>query len=69
MSYCWPNEDAQTKGNSEDPPYLVLEEDLTIRPIRGPKDIIDRAVDFAVQNGFRMVSQSEPWYLIYRASH
>ncbi|OCL15254.1 hypothetical protein AOQ84DRAFT_224322 [Glonium stellatum] len=55
VSYCWPSEVAQTKGNSGEQPYLVLEEDLTVRPIRAPKDIIDRAVDFAVQNGFRMI--------------
>ena len=27
----------------------------TVRPIRAPKETIDRTVDFATQNGFRMI--------------
>lgn len=58
VSYCWSNSSAQKSNepgtNSEQ--YQVLEEDMkTVRPIRAPKDTIDRAVSFAAQNGFRMI--------------
>ena len=58
VSYCWSNPSAQKsrKLNTDDEPYHVLEEDMkTLRPIRAPKDTIDRAVSFAAQNGFRMI--------------
>ncbi|RDW71004.1 hypothetical protein BP6252_07567 [Coleophoma cylindrospora] len=35
--------------------YDVIEEDGSTRKVRAPKDVIDRAVDFAAQNGYRMI--------------
>lgn len=58
VSYCWSNLSAQTSVelNTDREEYQVLEEDMkTERPIRAPKDTIDRAVSFAAQNGFRMI--------------
>lgn len=58
VSYCWSSLSSQISGepNAGSEQYQVLEEDMkTKRPIRAPKDTIDRAVSFAAQNGFRMI--------------
>ena len=58
VSYCWSSSSAQKSRdlNSDDERYQVLEEDMkTVRPIRAPKDTIDRAVRFAAENGLRMI--------------
>lgn len=58
VSYCWSSSSAQNSGepDTDGEHYEVLEEDMkTVRPIRAPKDTIDRAVNFAAQNGFRMI--------------
>lgn len=58
VSYCWSSLSFQTSGepNASSEQYQVLEEDMkSKRPIRAPKDTIDRAVSFATQNGFRMI--------------
>ena len=58
VSYCWSNSGTQKPGepNTDGEVYQVIEEDAeTVRPIRTPKDVIDRAVSFAAQNGFRMI--------------
>lgn len=58
VSYCWSSLSSRNSGepNASSEQYQVLEEDMkTKRPIRAPKDTIDRAVSFAAQNGFRMI--------------
>jgi hypothetical protein len=54
VSYCWA---AQTSGPDEvlKAPYVVIEEDGKPRNMRASTATIDRAVDFARQNGFRMI--------------
>ena len=58
VSYCWSNSGTEKPGepSKDGEVYQVIEEDTeTVRPIRTPKDVIDRAVSFAAQNGFRMI--------------
>lgn len=58
VSYCWSSSSAQKSSETSmvSEQYQVLEEDMkTVRPIRAPKDTIDRAVKFAAQNGFPMI--------------
>ena len=58
VSYCWSSSGTEKPGepNADGEAYQVIEEDMeTVRPIRAPKDVIDRAVSFAAQNGFRMI--------------
>ena len=56
VSYCWSNAQRSGESNPGSEKYQVLEEDMrTVRPIRAPMDVIDRAVDFAAQNGIRMI--------------
>lgn len=58
VSYCWSSPSAQKSGepDTDGEPYQVIEEDVkTVRPIRAPKDKIDRAVGLAAQIGFRMI--------------
>ena len=75
VSYCWSRQSAEkvAETKSDDELYQVLEENLkTVRPIRAPKDTIDRAVSFAAQNGIRMIWIDQVKYLrfIYtRSSH
>ena len=52
VSYCW---SSQTETSSNETIYEVIEEDGTIRKMRAPKVVIDRAVDFASYNGIRMI--------------
>ncbi|RDW83486.1 hypothetical protein BP5796_04977 [Coleophoma crateriformis] len=53
VSYCWQDSKRTTDPSVE--PYDVIEEDGSTRKVRAPKDVIDRAVDFAAQNGYRMI--------------
>ena len=58
VSYCWSSSGTEKpdESNTDGEVYRVIEEDTeTVRPIRTPKDVIDRAVSFASQNGFRMI--------------
>ncbi len=67
VSYCWSSSSAQRTGesNADCEHYEVLEEDMkTVRPIRAPKDTIDRAVKFAAENGFRMIWIDQVVYLL-----
>jgi len=55
-SYCWSSQAPSTGGSDiESEPYIVVEEDGTVREIRATKSTIDRAVSFAAQNGYRMI--------------
>ncbi|KAF4991859.1 hypothetical protein FDECE_13886 [Fusarium decemcellulare] len=53
VSYCW--SDDTNRGNANDPPYKVIEEDGSIRDMRVAKNTTDRIVAFARENGFRMI--------------
>ena len=58
VSYCWSSSGTEKPGepDTDREMYQVIEEDTeTVRPIRAPKDVVDRAVSFASQNGFRMI--------------
>ncbi|KAH8589924.1 hypothetical protein B0O99DRAFT_676412 [Bisporella sp. PMI_857] len=56
VSYCWSSQNnRKTNRLSDQANYQVVEENGRIRSIRAPKDVIDRSVAFAVQNGFRMI--------------
>ena len=56
VSYCWSSAQRSGESNAGSEKYQVLEEDMrTVRPIRAPMDVIDRAVSFAAQNGIRMI--------------
>ena len=56
VSYCWSSAQRSGEYNAGGEKYQVLEEDMrTVRPIRAPMDVIDRAVSFAAQNGIRMI--------------
>lgn len=52
ISYCWA---AQSIEDTIVPHYKVVEEDGTVRDMRASNSTIDRVVDFARQNGFRMI--------------
>lgn len=54
VSYCWSSEDKGSNPNEE--PYKIVEEDgKTVRSMRASNSGIDRAVNFARENGFRMI--------------
>lgn len=54
VSYCWTSQgDLDSRPDEE--PYLVREENGTIRQIRAQRATIDRVVSFARENGFRMI--------------
>lgn len=54
VSYCWSGEDNESNCNEE--PYKIVEEDgKTVRNMRASRSGIDRAVNFARENGFRMI--------------
>lgn len=58
VSYCHSDfeQSASSPGLKEEDPYIVVEEDgVTERPIRAPRTVLDRAVDFCRQNGMRMI--------------
>ena len=56
VSYCWSSAQRSGESNAGSEKYQVLEEDMrTVRSIRAPMDVIDRAVSFAAQNGIRMI--------------
>ena len=58
VSYCCSYSGTEKPGerNADREAYQVIEEDMeTVRSIRAPKGVIDRAVSFAAQNGFRMI--------------
>ena len=56
VSYCWSSAQRSGESNAGSKKYQVLEEDMrTVRLIRAPMDVIDRAVSFAAQNGIRMI--------------
>lgn len=54
VSYCWTSQ-GDSVSQPEEEPYLVREENGTIRPIRAQRATIDRVVSFAKENGFRMI--------------
>lgn len=54
VSYCWAAQPLET-NNSSSLPYKVIEEDGSVRDMRASKTTIDRVVDFARENGFRMI--------------
>lgn len=54
VSYCWTSQ-GDSKGQADEEPYLVREENGTVRPIRAQRATIDRVVAFARENGFRMI--------------
>ena len=57
ISYCWPVPQQDEHGNTIIPPttYQVRDLDGTIRPSRALDDVLDRAVDFAISFGIRMI--------------
>ena len=56
VSYCWSSAQRSGEANAGSEKYQVLEEDSrTVRLIRAPMDVIDRAVTFAAENGIRMI--------------
>lgn len=56
VSYCWASQSAGSDVlAAADEPYSVVEEDGRMRPVRAQKVTIDRAVNFARENGFRMI--------------
>jgi hypothetical protein len=54
ISYCWAAQ-TQDDGTSPMEPYKVVEEDGSVRNMRASSSTIDRAVEFARHNGFRML--------------
>jgi hypothetical protein len=54
ISYCWSAQKLESDGSPRTP-YQVIEEDGKPRDMRASSSTIDRAVDFARQNGFRMI--------------
>lgn len=56
VSYCWSSAQRSGESSAGSEKYQVLKEDMrTVRPIRAPMDVIDRAVSFAAQNRIRMI--------------
>lgn len=51
VSYCW-SSDQRTQDEA---PYQVTEEDGTVREARAPSSVIRRAVQFARDNGCRLI--------------
>ncbi|KAI8945344.1 heterokaryon incompatibility protein-domain-containing protein [Xylaria longipes] len=52
VSYCWSGE---SDNGSQEQPYRIIEEDGKERFSRAPNATIDRIVNFARENGFRMI--------------
>ncbi|KAI1427001.1 heterokaryon incompatibility protein-domain-containing protein [Xylaria sp. FL1777] len=52
VSYCWSGE---SDNRSQGQPYQIIEEDGKERDARAPNALIDRIVNFARENGFRMI--------------
>jgi hypothetical protein len=57
ISYCWPEPEIDADGNPIKPvsTYQVRELDGTVRPARALDSVLDRAIDFAVSSGMRMI--------------
>lgn len=57
VSYCWPPLQYDTEGNAiqHKGRYSVKDLDGRVRPNRAPEDVITRAVEFAAQNGIRLI--------------
>ena len=60
VSYCYSaqpgfGDDGDNDVQGEDHLYSIVEEDGSTRQARAPRAVIDRAVAFAAQNGYRMV--------------
>ena len=57
LSYCWPLAVYDDEGNTTENggTYLVKDENGIVRLNRAPDDVISRAVDFATQNGIRLI--------------
>lgn len=57
VSYCWPPPEYDNDGimTQHQGRYDVTEQSGRVRKNRAPEDVIDRAVQFAVQNGIRLV--------------
>ncbi|KAK0619669.1 heterokaryon incompatibility protein-domain-containing protein [Immersiella caudata] len=57
VSYCWSSQPpaSDSDGDVDAGPYMVVEEDGSVREARASKHTIDRAVAFAAQNGYRMI--------------
>jgi hypothetical protein len=57
VSYSWTTDQDHVNAIEAKPenPYEVVEEDGTVRPMRAPKDVIDRVVRFAAENGIRAI--------------
>ncbi|KAI9707977.1 MAG: hypothetical protein M1820_004396 [Bogoriella megaspora] len=57
ISYCWPNSEQDQNGNLIEPErtYHVRDLDGTIRSNRALDDVLDRAVEFAISCGLRMI--------------
>jgi hypothetical protein len=55
VSYCWSSSGQGSGAAGSAEPYQVIEENGIERRARASKDIIDRAVNFARQNGLRMI--------------
>lgn len=49
VSYCW------SATQDSDAHYTVVEEDGSVRRTRASTEVIDRAVNFAARNGYRMI--------------
>ncbi|KAF1845410.1 uncharacterized protein K460DRAFT_108754 [Cucurbitaria berberidis CBS 394.84] len=57
VSYCWAAPSTPSKGmdTKTEVPYRITEEDGSVRDARASKQTIHRAVNFAAQNGYRMI--------------
>lgn len=57
VSYCWPVPQKDENGNTVVTPgtHQVRELDGTVRRSRAPDDVLDRAVEFAISCGLRMI--------------
>jgi len=57
VSYCWPQQiEDQSQGR-----YTVRDINGTVRPNRAPEKILDRAVAFAREAGFRFIWIDQVW--------
>ncbi|RYC56032.1 hypothetical protein CHU98_g10176 [Xylaria longipes] len=73
VSYCWSGE---SDNGSQEQPYRIIEEDGKERFSRAPNATIDRIVNFARENGFRMIwidqtspHLATPSYLFHTSLH
>ncbi|KAI0157935.1 hypothetical protein GGR52DRAFT_564578 [Hypoxylon sp. FL1284] len=57
ISYCWPTPEVDADGNPVEPErsYTIRELDGTVRKSRALDDVLDRAIDVAVDFGLRMI--------------